>query len=158
MSISTSEINLHSRILSIYLDHGASPLWKALFFCALQASSVAFGSHFCNYDAMFFANCLWVDFLLMFQRFFTRNICSNFYETIVVNLQNNPRFWNLLNRVSTHSFYLALRHQMLYCLNQSFMRCYRHPGLNLIEAHDNLPIWGPGEPYDAFQATRGKSF
>jgi len=98
MSISTSEINLHSRILSIFLDHGASPLWKALFFHALQASSVAFGSHFCNYDTMFFANILWINFLLLFQLFFAQNICTNFYETIIINLQNNPQFWNLLYR------------------------------------------------------------
>jgi len=38
------------------------------------------------------------------------------------------------------------------------MRCYRHPGLDLLETHDNLPLWLPEESYDAFQATQGKLF
>ena len=81
-----------------------------------KVSLVVFKAGNVSYNATMMANTIVTDFFVRHHRFFAREIGLEFVANILTLLYSYDGFWDLINRLNVHLFYLSYRSQILQIL------------------------------------------
>jgi len=81
-----------------------------------KVSLVVFKAGNVSYNATMMANTIITDFFVRNHRFFAREIGLEFVANILTLLYSYDGFWDLINRLNIHLFYLSYRSQILQIL------------------------------------------
>jgi hypothetical protein len=99
-----------------------------------KVSFVVFKAGNVSYNAVMAANTIITDFFVSNHRLFAREMALEFVENILTLLFSYDGFWDFVNRLNIHFFYLSYRSQILQVLNyhlsstfgnESFLQVYR---------------------------------
>ena len=96
-----------------------------------------------SYNAVMMANTVITDFFVKHHKLFARGISLEFVDSILTILFCYDGFWDILNRINVHLFYLTYRHQILTILSNRMATMY---GAQIFkQIFDRLPFFNLGE-------------
>ena len=75
-----------------------------------KASMVVYKAGNVSYNAVMMANTIITDFFVKYHKLFARGISLEFVDSILTVLFCYDGFWDILNRINVHLFYLTYRH------------------------------------------------
>jgi hypothetical protein len=108
-----------------------------------KASMVVYKAGNVSYNAVMMANTIITDFFVKYHKLFARGISLEFVDSILTVLFCYDGFWDILNRINVHLFYLTYRHQILTILSNRMATMYGAQILGQI--FDRLPFFNLGE-------------
>ena len=108
-----------------------------------KASMVVYKAGNVSYNAVMMANTVITDFFVKHHKLFARGISLEFVDSILTILFCYDGFWDILNRINVHLFYLTYRHQILTILSNRMATMY---GAQIFkQIFDRLPFFNLGE-------------
>jgi hypothetical protein len=108
-----------------------------------KASMVVYKAGNVSYNAVMMANTVITDFFVKHHKLFARGISLEFVDSILTILFCYDGFWDILNRINVHLFYLTYRHQILTILSNRMTTMY---GAQIFkQIFDRLPFFNLGE-------------
>ena len=108
-----------------------------------KASMVVYKAGNVSYNAVMMANTIITDFFVKYHKLFARGISLEFVDSILTILFCYDGFWDILNRINVHLFYLTYRHQILTILSNRMATMY---GAQIFkQIFDRLPFFNLGE-------------
>jgi len=105
-------MDVHENVFNAYLTRECPMFLADMLVRFFRISMMVFHHGGVNYNAVMIANTIAVDFFQRNHRFLARHLCLEFVYTVLHPLYSNPKFWDLLNKVNVHYFYLTMRSQM----------------------------------------------
>jgi hypothetical protein len=118
-----------------------------------KVSFIVFKAGNVSYNAVMVANTIITDFFVSNHRLFAREIALEFVENIMTLLFSYDGFWDFLNRLNIHFFYLSYRPQILQILSYHLSLTY---GIEqFTQVYRRLPPYVFGA--EDFSEERGKS-
>jgi hypothetical protein len=118
-----------------------------------KVSFVVFKAGNVSYNAVMAANTIITDFLVSNHRFFAQEIALEFVENIMTLLFSYDGFWDFLNCLNIHIFYLTYRSQILQILSYHMSLTYGSE--HFTQVYRRLPPYVSGA--EDFSQERGKS-
>jgi hypothetical protein len=116
-----------------------------------QVSMVVYRAGNISYNASMMANTVITDLVVQFVHLFAREMCLEFVEYVMTLLYGSDGFWDFINRLNVHLFYLTYRGQMMEALSLKMASMYGSNFINLVR--EVPPIRDGDTP-----TTRGKFF
>jgi hypothetical protein len=113
-----------------------------------QVSMVVYRAGHISYNASMMANTVITDLVSQFVHLFAREMCLEFVEYVMTLLYCSDGFWDFINRLNVHLFYLTYRGQMMEILSLKMASMY---GLNFVNLVREVPPIRDGDT----PATRG---
>jgi hypothetical protein len=108
-----------------------------------KASMVVYKAGNVSYNAVMMANTIITDFFVKYHKLFARGISLEFVDLVLTILFCYDGFWDILNRINVHLFYLTYRHQILTILSTRMATMY---GAQIFrQIFDRLPLFNLGE-------------
>jgi hypothetical protein len=108
-----------------------------------KASMVVYKAGNVSYNAVMMANTIITDFFVKYHKLFARGISLEFVDLVLTILFCYDGFWDILNRINVHLFYLTYRHQILTILSTRMATMY---GAQIFrQVFDRLPLFNLGE-------------
>jgi hypothetical protein len=108
-----------------------------------KASMVVYKAGNVSYNAIMMANTIITDFFVKYHKLFARGISLEFVDSVLTILFCYDGFWDILNRINVHLFYLTYRHQILTILSNRMATMY---GAQIFkQIFDRLPFFNLGE-------------
>ncbi len=108
-----------------------------------------------SYNTVMVVNTILMDFFVKHQRMFSRNIGMEFVEHVLSRLIGYEGFWQLINRLNIHIFYLTYRPQILVILSDALLGTYGSRNFNRISS--KIPPYCIGEvECEEFRTNRSK--
>jgi hypothetical protein len=118
-----------------------------------KVSFIVFKAGNVSYNAVMVANTIITDFFVSNHRLFAREIALEFVENIMTLLFSYDGFWDFLNRLNIHFFYLSYRPQILQILSYHLSLTYGSE--QFTQVYRRLPPYVFGA--EDFSEERGKS-
>ena len=118
-----------------------------------KVSFVVFKAGNVSYNAIMTANTIITDFFVSHHRLFAREIALEFVENIMTLLFSYDGFWDFVNRLNIHFFYLTYRSQILQILSYHMSLTYGSE--HFTQVYRRLPPYVFGA--EDFSQERGKS-
>jgi len=97
-----------------------------------QVSMVVYRAGNISYNASMMANTVITDFVSQFVHLFAREMCLEFIEYVMTLLYCSDGFWDFINRLNVHLFYLTYRGQMMEALSLKMASMYGSNFVNLV--------------------------
>ena len=97
-----------------------------------QVSMVVYRAGNISYNASMMANTVITDFVSQFVHLFAREMCLEFVEYVMTLLYCSDGFWDFVNRLNVHLFYLTYRGQMMEALSLKMASMYGSDFVNLV--------------------------
>jgi hypothetical protein len=118
-----------------------------------KVSLIVFKAGNVSYNAVMAANTIITDFFVSNHRLFAREIALEFVENIMTLLFSYDGFWDFVNRLNIHFFYLTYRSQILQILSYHMSLTYGSE--HFTQVYRRLPPYVFGA--EDFSQERGKS-
>ena len=106
-------MDVHENVFNAYLTRECPMFLADMLVRFFRISMMVFHHGGVNYNAVMIANTIAVDFFQRNHRFLARHLCLEFVYTVLHPLYSNPKFWDLMNKVNVHYFYLTMRSQIV---------------------------------------------
>jgi hypothetical protein len=119
-----------------------------------KVSFVVFKAGNVSYNAVMVANTIITDFFVSNHRLFAREIALEFVEDIMTRLFSYDGFWDFVNRLNIHFFYLSYRSQILQILSYHMSLAYGSE--HFLQVYRRLPPYVSGA--EDYSQERGKIF
>jgi len=97
-----------------------------------QVSMVVYRAGNISYNASMMANTVITDLVVQFVHLFAREMCLEFVEYVMTLLYCSDGFWDFINRLNVHLFYLTYRGQMMEALSLKMASMYGSNFVNLV--------------------------
>jgi hypothetical protein len=97
-----------------------------------QVSMVVYRAGNISYNASMMANTVITDFVSQFVHLFAREMCLEFVEYVLTLLYCSDGFWDFINRLNVHLFYLTYRGQMMEALSLKMASMFGSNFVNLV--------------------------
>jgi hypothetical protein len=142
--------NIHELAYANFLSSNPANITRILtkFY---QVSMVVYRAGNISYNASMMANTVITDFVVKFVHLFAREMSLEFVEYVMTLLYCSDGFWDFINRLNVHLFYLTYRGQMMEALSLKMASMYGSNFVNLVR--EVPPIRDGDTP-----TTRGKVF
>ena len=118
-----------------------------------KVSLIVFKAGNVSYNAVMAANTIITDFFVSNHRLFAREIALEFVENVMTLLFSYDGFWDFVNRLNIHFFYLTYRSQILQILSYHMSLTYGSE--HFTQVYRRLPPYVFGA--EDFSQERGKS-
>jgi hypothetical protein len=116
--------NVHELAYASFFAQQCSTLELRILHKFYKASMVVFKAGNVSYNAVMMANTVITDFFVKHHNLFARGLAIEFLDFIVSTLFCYDGFWDILNRINVHLFYLTYRHQILSILSDRIAIMY----------------------------------
>jgi hypothetical protein len=97
-----------------------------------QVSMVVYRARNISYNASMMANTIITDFVSQHIRLFAREMCLEFVEYVMPLLYCSDGFWDFINRLNVHLFYLTYRGQIMEALSLMMASMHGSNFVNLV--------------------------
>lgn len=123
--------NVHELAYANFLSSNSANITRILtkFY---QVSMVVYRAGNISYNASMMANTVITDLVVQFVHLFAREMCLEFVEYVMTLLYCSDGFWDFINRLNVHLFYLTYRGQMMEALSLKMASMYGSNFVNLV--------------------------
>ncbi len=123
--------NVHELAYANFLSSNPANITRVLtkFY---QVSMVVYRAGNISYNASMMANTIITDFVSQFVHLFAREMCLEFVEYVMTLLYSSDGFWDFVNRLNVHLFYLTYRGQIMEALSLKMASMYGSSFVNLV--------------------------
>jgi hypothetical protein len=135
--------NVHEVVFATFLATYCSPALNVLISKFFKAHMAIYREGNVSYNTVMVVNTILMDFFVKYQRMFSRNIGMEFVEHVLSRLIGYEGFWQLVNRLNIHIFYLTYRPQILVILSDALIGTYGSRNFNRIST--KIPPYCIGE-------------
>ena len=147
--------NVHEVVFATFLATYCSPALNILISKFFKAHMAIYREGNVSYNTVMVVNTILMDFFVKHQRMFSRNIGMEFVEHVLSRLIGYEGFWQLVNRLNVHIFYLTYRPQILVILSDALLGTYGSRNFNRISS--KIPPYCIGEvECEEFRTNRSK--
>jgi hypothetical protein len=147
--------NVHEVVFATFLATYCSPALNILISKFFKAHMAIYREGNVSYNTVMVVNTILMDFFVKHQRMFSRNIGMEFVEHVLSRLIGYEGFWQLVNRLNIHIFYLTYRPQILVILSDALLGTYGSRNFNRISS--KIPPYCIGEAEcEEFRTNRSK--
>ena len=146
--------NVHEVVYASFLSKDCPTNEVRILTRFYKVSFVVFKAGNVSYNAIMAANTIITDFFVSHHRLFAREIALEFVENILTLLFSYDGFWDFVNRLNIHFFYLSYRPQILQILSYHMSLTYGSE--HYLEVYRLLPPYVSGA--EDFSRERGKFF
>lgn len=119
-----------------------------------KVSFVVFKAGNVSYNAVMAANTIITDFFVSNHRLFAREMALEFVENVLTLLFSYDGFWDFVNRLNIHFFYLSYRSQILQVLNYHLSSTFGNE--HFLQVYRRLPPYVFGA--EDYSQERGEKF
>ena len=144
--------NVHEVVYASFLSKDCPTSEVRILTKFYKVSFVVFKAGNVSYNAIMAANTIITDFFVSHHRLFAREIALEFVENILTLLFSYDGFWDFVNRLNIHFFYLSYRPQILQILSYHMSLTYGSE--HYLEVYRLLPPYVSGA--EDFSRERGK--
>jgi hypothetical protein len=135
--------NVHEVVFATFLATYCSPALNLLISKFFKAHMAIYREGNMSYNTVMIVNTILMDFFVKYQRMFSRNIGMEFVEFVLARLVGYEGFWQLINCLNIHIFYLTYRPQILVILSDALLGTYGSHNFNRIST--KIPPYCIGE-------------
>ena len=147
--------NVHEVVFATFLATYCSPALNLLISKFFKAHMAIYREGNVSYNTVMIVNTILMDFFVKYQRMFSRNIGMEFVEHVLSRLIGYEGFWQLINHLNIHIFYLTYRPQILVILSDALLGTYGSRNFNRIS--NKIPPYCIGEvECEEFRTNRSK--
>ncbi len=146
--------NVHEVVYASFLSKDCPANEVRILTKFYKVSFVVFKAGNVSYNAVMAANTIITDFFVSNHRLFAREIALEFVENIMTLLFSYDGFWDFVNRLNIHFFYLSYRSQILQIL--SYHMSITYGSEHFLQVYRRLPPYVSGA--EDFSQERGKFF
>jgi len=143
--------NVHEVVYASFLSKDCPTNEVRILTKFYKVSFVVFKAGNVSYNAIMAANTIITDFFVSHHRLFAREIALEFVENILTLLFSYDGFWDFVNRLNIHFFYLSYRPQILQILSYHMSLTYGSE--HYLEVYRHLPPYVSGA--EDFSRERG---
>jgi hypothetical protein len=133
-------LNVHDLVFESYLTQEC-PMFLANKLANLfRVAFMVFYAGNVHYNAVLLSNTLMLDFFMKNHRLFARGLGFEFIDKILIRLLSNIKYWDFMNTLNIHLFYLSHRPKMVDVLHHHMARLYGSFVLDLFSHRLSSPI------------------